>query len=351
MTGLPPHLAGLRHDPGCATATTPYWRHLLAWLLLATFLLLPWLRIDGQPALLVDIGQRQLFLLGHALGSQHAPGLIALSLAMAAGLYLLTNLGGRLWCGFACPQTVLGQLHSDLLRRIGPAPTRVAWALLAVATGISFVGYFLPLHSLLTPPFNGWGPWSLFWAGFYGLATWANIAYLKTRVCTDLCPFARLQPWIGDARTPHVQYQAPRGEPRGPRPDDLPDIATRGRRLLDPETARDYVVRAANPELAGPLPQFPAKRLGDCTDCGLCLRQCPLGLDIRNGHDARCLDCGRCIDACNSQMQARGYARGLIARRPRPCMEVEQRAPRWRPRPLLAGAVMLLALATSWLLA
>lgn len=331
--------------PGRGGGTAPYGQ-LRALLLLLAFLLLPWLQWNGQPVLMLDIAHRQLHLPGSQWGPAHAATGLLLALAAVAALCLATGLAGRLWCGKLCPQTVLGQLHARLHHRL-PAPlARAAWVLLAVLTGVSFVGYFLPIRQLLLPPFAGWSPWSAFWAAFYGLATWANIGFLRTRVCTQLCPFARLQPWITDRHTPHVQYQAPRGEPRGPRPPELGDIASRGRRLLDPETARDYVVRAANPALAGPLPRFAPNRLGDCTDCGRCVQACPLALDIRHGLDARCLDCGQCLVACNREMAARGYPAGLIRR----AAAAGGPLPWHRPRLYASAALLLLALgAAVWL--
>lgn len=327
-----------------------YARPLIAVALLALFHGLPWLSLGGAPALLMDLAQHRAHLLGTVLLADSLPALLAMLLAALAALYLLTHLGGRLWCGFACPQSVLGELYLRLQSQCGPRAGKLAWAALALWTGVSFVGYFVPIRSLMPGDLSGWSGWIVFWAGFYALATWANIRFLRMRVCSDLCPFARLQPWIGDRHTPHVAYLAARGEPRGPRPPGSPGIAQRGRALLDHATAQDYVFRAANPALAGAWPQFAANRLGDCSDCGQCRTQCPLELDIRNGHDARCLDCGACINACNAQLAAHGYRPGLLQRCSQARLQGERT--RWLRVPTLVAVATLLVslIAAGWLL-
>ena len=337
MSPLPAALAHL--------ADRPRIRRLLAFSLLAAFYALPWVSIHGRPALMLDLAAREAFILGLRLPTQALPGLLCLAAAALALLYLVTNLGGRLWCGLACPQSILGQLYLQL-QRCGKHCGNLLWALLAIWTGISFVGYFTPISPLLSLHSSGWSAWTLFWASFYGLATWANIRFLRTRLCRELCPFARLQPWIEDAHTPHVRYQPCRGEPRGPRAAGLPGIHARGRALLDPDTARDYVLRAANPAIAGSWPRFADNRLGDCLDCGQCQQHCPMQLDIRNGVDANCLDCGRCINACDQALASHGLPPGLIQRQ---AASPLASASRWqnlrhRPRTLLALAIMLISL-------
>lgn len=314
-------------------------RHIGAASLLLGFYGLPWLSISGQPALLADLAARRVYLAGHELPAQAFPALLSMAIAALALLYLISNLGGRLWCGLACPQSILGRIYQQLLR-LGQIPGRVLWALLAIWTGISFVGYFTPITQLLPPDGSGWNAWTLFWAVFYASATWANIRFLRTRLCTQLCPFAHAQPWISDQHTPHVRYQLQRGEPRGPRAPGLPGIQARGRALLNLTSAQDYVFRAANPAIAGSWPHFADDRLGDCLDCGQCRQQCPLQLDIRNGIDASCLDCGICISTCDRELAAHGLPGGLIKRQSQASHEGAR--PRLlRPRSLVALAVLL----------
>jgi ferredoxin len=162
--------------------------------------------------------------------------------------------------------------------------TQLAWGLLSLWTGITFVGLFSPIAELLAAaPRAGWSGWETFWVLFYAAATWGNAGFLREQVCRSLCPFARMQPLLTDPHTPRMLYDARRGEPRGPRPSGLGGVLGRGRGLLDPTTAQDYVFRAAHPLLAGPMPTFSADRLGDCTDCAACISACPMQLDIRQG--------------------------------------------------------------------
>lgn len=320
-------------------------RRLMAGLLLVSFYGLPWLRLGGEPAILLDLAGRQALLFGHQLHSDALPALLAMAVSALALLYLITHLGGRLWCAMACPQSILGRVHQQLMRAGKPVGNAL-WAALALWTGITFIGYFTPIHTLVPPQATGWNGWTVFWAVFYAGATWANIHYLRTRLCTELCPFARLQSWIGDEHTPHVRYQLRRGEPRGARQPGLPGIHARGRRLLDGATAQDYVLRAANPAIAGSWPHFAADRLGDCVDCGDCQQQCPLRLDIRNGVDANCLDCGICITACNRSLARHGLPGGLIMRQSQAASE-GQPTRHLRLRAAVAMAVLVLGVAGS----
>ena len=335
--------------PPLPAALTFSWpRRLSAPLLLGSFYLLPWLSINGEPAVLFDLAGRHAYLLGIELAADELPALLALAVSGLALLYLLTNLGGRLWCGLLCPQSILGSLYQQLMQ-LGRHGGNLLWALLAIWTGISFVGYFTPVRQLLPPDAAGWNHWTVFWAVFYAAATWANIRFLRTRLCTELCPFARLQPWITDQHTPHVRYQLRRGEPRGARAPGLPGIHARGRALLNPTTAQDYVFRAANPAIAGSWPRFAPDRLGDCLDCAQCQQQCPLKLDIRNGVDGNCLDCGLCISVCDRQLAAHGLPGGLIRRQSQADAE-EQPARFMRPRTVVALVIALGSALSSWLL-
>lgn len=328
-----------------------HWRAALSMLLLALFYALPWLRWNGRQALLLDINARRFDLFGWTLWPGDVGVLIGLLAVLAVGLALLTHLAGRIWCGHACPQTLWRRAFDWIARAMAralPAPavrpaTQVAWGLLSLWTGITFVGLFSPIDELVVAaPHAGWSGWETFWVLFYAAATWGNAGFLREQVCRSLCPFARLQPLLTDPHTPRMLYDARRGEPRGMRPSGLGGVLGRGRGLLDPTTAQDYVFRAAHPLLAGPMPTFSADRLGDCTDCAACVSACPMQLDIRQGPQADCLACGACLEACSRQQHQAGFGPGLVHYCSPQAMAGQPRQ-WWRPR-TLALLSMLLAL-------
>lgn len=342
-------------------------RHGLRWLVPATmlglFYGLPWLRWRDTALLLFDMEARHIHFFGLDLRTEAILPLLWLALAALGTLCLVTSLYGRLWCAHACPQTVLTRLHRALRRlttlnglaseRTGRLLRHALWAVIALWTGLTFVGYFSPIDRLVAGlPRFALGRWETFWIAFYALATWANVLFLHEQVCTYLCPYSRVQPWLADASTPSIHYDARRGEPRGTRPAGGGSVMQRARGLLDPVTARDYVFRAAHPASAGPRPTFSDAHLGDCTDCGACVRACPIGLDIRNGRTDACIECSACMDACDATMARSGFPAGLILRTS--TARIEQRPPAGlRLRPLLFGTltVLCLALAVAGLMA
>lgn len=329
------------------------WRALLSATLLATFYVLPWLRWDGRQALLFDLPARRFDLFGLTLWPQDLGVLLGLLAVLASALVLLTTLAGRVWCGHGCPQTQWSNLFRWIEQRcarhlpwppLARAVRHLLWAAVALWTGITFVGLFSPVRDLVAgawPP--AWSGWETFWVLFYALATWGNAGFLREQVCLDLCPYARICPSLCDRDTPHVQYDARRGEPRGPRAPGRGAVMQRGRGLLDPVSARDYAFRAAHPALAGPMPRFADDRLGDCVDCAACVQVCPMALDVRSGPHPDCIACGHCVDACNTQMRAWGFPGGLIGLASDNRMQ--QQATRWlRPRALAALATLLVLL-------
>ncbi len=321
-------------------------------MMLGLFHGLPWLRWQGAPLLLFDIDTRHIHFFGLELRTESIAPLLWLGLAALAALCLVTSLRGRVWCGHVCPQTVLTRLHRALRRitalnglvsdRVEPLLRHTLWAAIALWTGITFVGYFSPIQALVTGlyPFSLNG-WQTFWIAFYAVATWANVLFLHEQVCTHLCPYGRVQPWLTDAFTPAIHYDARRGEPRGPRPAGNGSVLQRARGLLDPMTACDYVFRAAHPASAGPRPHFSPTHLGDCTDCDACVQACPIGLDIRNGATHSCIECNACIDACDDTMEHQGFPAGLIRRA---CVEQDTPAGLRRIKPWLFAALSVLFL-------
>ena len=285
----------------------------LKWWLLAMMLgiyyVLPWIRWDRGPALpdqavLLDLANRRFFFFMIEIWPHEFYFVAGLLIMAGLGLFLFTSALGRVWCGYACPQTVWSTLFAwvehGTRRLLGKSPAEpvarhALWIGIALWTAFSFVGLFTPFQSLLaravTLRLDGF---ESFWIVFYTVATWGNAGFLRRHVCRLLCPFARLQPLLRDGHTPRMLYLAPRGEPRGPRRPGGGSVAQRGRGLLDAGTAQDYVFRWAHPQLAGPMPRFADDRLGDCTDCRRCVQACPMALDVRDGPQADCLDCGAC---------------------------------------------------------
>ena len=277
------------------------WRVALVWITQALFFGLPWLQWNGRQALLFDLEARRFFVFGLVLHPQDFIYLTGLLVISAMALFLFTAVAGRVWCGYACPQTVYTEIflwiekriEGDRARRMkldrAPMSARKfglktakhsAWLAVSLWTGLTFVGYFSGMRALpgevLTLQL---GPWQSFWLLFYAGILYANAGFLREQVCTYMCPYARFQSALIDSNTLVVTYDRERGDPRGSRP------------------------RKADPKLMG---------LGDCIDCGLCVEVCPTGIDIRKGLQNECIGCAACIDACDDIMGRVGYAKGLI---------------------------------------
>ena len=277
----------------------------LRWVMVAitqlVFYGLPWLAWNGRQAVLFDLGARKFYLFGVVLWPQDFIYLTGLLVMCALALFLFTAVAGRLWCGYACPQTVYTEIFLWIERRLegdrnarmkldqGPwsiqkllrkGSKHLAWGAVALLTGFTFVGYFEPIRALpaeiLTLSVSGW---TLFWMLFYSVATWGNAGFMREQVCKYMCPYARFQSAMFDRDTLTVTYDQGRGEPRGSRP------------------------RAADPAQLS---------LGSCVDCTLCVQVCPTGIDIRQGLQYECIGCAACVDVCDDVMDRMNYPRGLI---------------------------------------
>ncbi len=287
--------------PRAVSGRFAYWRWSIVIATQLVFYGLPWLPWNGRQALLFDLAARRFYIGPLVLYPQDFIYLTGLLLLAAYSLFLFTAVAGRLWCGYACPQTVYTEVfmaierwfEGDRVRRqkLDAAPWSVeklwrkggkhgTWIVLALWTGFTFVGYFTPIQQLWAESFTlDFGPWEWFWVCFYALATWGNAGFMREQVCKHMCPYARFQSAMFDRDTLIIGYDAVRGEPRGSR-------------------ARHVDARSVGK--------------GDCIDCTLCVQVCPTGIDIREGLQYECIGCAACIDACDSVMEKMGSPRGLI---------------------------------------
>jgi cytochrome c oxidase accessory protein FixG len=298
-------------------------------LLLGIYYVLPWLTWDGRQAVLLDMPARKFYIFGLTLWPQDFIFLAALLIIAGLSLFFFTALAGRLWCGFACPQTVWTEtflwiehwIEGDRLQqmKLDKAPMSARkfrikftkhflWIAFALFTGFTFVAYFTPLKELAQRLVTfDLGPWETFWMLFYSFATWGNAGFLREQVCKYMCPYARFQSAMFDGDTLVISYDEKRGEPRGAR-----------QRGVD-------ALRAG---------------LGDCIDCTMCVQVCPTGIDIRKGLQYECIGCAACIDVCNDVMDRMGYAHGLIRYTTQNALAGEP-THIGRPRIYIYGAILL----------
>jgi cytochrome c oxidase accessory protein FixG len=269
--------------------------------LLGLFYGLPWLMWDDRQALLFDLPARKFYIFGLIFLPQDFYLLTWLLIIAALSLFFFTALGGRLWCGYACPQTVWTTVFVWMERwtegkrqqriKLDKAPwsapkllrkssKQFLWITFSLWTGFTFAGFFSPIRDLMYSAANfTLGPWETFWILFYGFATYGNAGFMREQVCKYMCPYARFQSAMFDKNTLIIGYDTARGEPRG--------------------------ARARGSDYKG-------KGLGDCIDCTLCVQVCPTGIDIREGLQIDCIACAACIDACDSVMDKMNYPRGLV---------------------------------------
>ncbi|RZI42461.1 cytochrome c oxidase accessory protein CcoG [Herbaspirillum sp. HC18] len=314
------------------------WRWACVWLTQLVFYGLPWLSWNGRQAVLFDLAARKFYLFGVVLWPQDLIYLALLLIIAAFSLFLFTAIAGRVWCGFACPQTVYTEIFMWFERKIeGERSARIrldrqpwtlakfarksakhgVWVAFSLWTGFTFVGYFTPVHTLAVEVAAFMlGPWQLFWILFYSFATYGNAGWMREQVCRFMCPYARFQSSMFDADTLIVSYDKKRGEPR----------SASG--------------KAANSS-------------GACIDCSLCVQVCPTGIDIRNGLQHDCIGCAACIDACDSVMDKIGAARGLVRfttdralHNNLPAAKIARRV--FRPRVVIYGAILFLMIAVFW---
>ena len=278
-----------------------YWRWIFVVLTQLVFYGLPWFEWGTRQAVLFDLATRRFYIFGLVLYPQDFIYLTGLLVISALALFLFTAVAGRLWCGYACPQTVYSEIFLWIERKVeGDRSARMRlddadfsleklvkkwykhliWIFFSIWTGFTFVGYFTPIRELAMEFFlTQMSSWELFWVFFYAFATYGNAGFMREQVCKYMCPYARFQSAMFDNDTLIVTYDTERGEPRGP--------------------------RSKKAEVDG-------MNLGACVDCTLCVQVCPTGIDIRDGLQYECIGCGACADVCDTVMDKMGYARGLV---------------------------------------
>ncbi len=266
------------------------------------FLGTAWLNWDGRQAVWWNLPERKFYVFGATFWPQDFMLLSWLLIISAFTLFFITVFAGRVWCGYACPQTTWTWIfmwvekftEGDRNKRmkLDKAPwnaekvlRRTAkhglWLLIGFVTGLTFVGYFTPIRELPTDLISGQANgWAYFWVGFFTVMTYLAAGYLREQVCIYMCPYSRFQSVMFDKDTLIVSYDAKRGENRGTR-----------------KKNSDYK----------------AEGLGDCIDCTLCVQVCPTGIDIRDGLQIACVSCAACIDVCDEVMGKMGYEKGLIS--------------------------------------
>ncbi len=283
------------------SGTFQRWRWFFVFLTQAIFYGLPWLEWNERQAVLFHLVERKFYLFGWVFWPQDVFFLALILIISAYALFFFTTIAGRLWCGYACPQTVYTEIlmwleekiEGDHIQRkkLDAAPWSLrkalirgskylAWIVFSLWTGFTLVMYFTPRQELIAELATlSFGPWEWFWIFFYAGFTYLLAGVLREQVCKYMCPYARFQGVMFDPDTMVITYDTERGEPRGPR-----------KKGVDPRSIGK----------------------GDCIDCGICVQVCPTGIDIRNGLQYECIGCAACIDACNEVMDKMGYPRGLI---------------------------------------
>jgi len=272
---------------------------------LGVYYLLPWLRWDRGPnlpdqAFLIDFANQRIYMFWLDIWAQELYFITGILVVSALGLFLVTAFAGRVWCGYACPQTVWTDLMIAIERlwqgdrnarmRLDKKPwsfdkiwrkagTHISWLIVALATGGAFVFYFRDAPTLAVELVNGTAPAIAYvFLGIFTGTTYLLGGIAREQVCIYMCPWPRIQGAMFDSDSLLITYRDYRGEPRGPH-----------------KKGESWEGR------------------GDCIDCKQCVAVCPTGIDIRNGPQLECIQCALCIDACDEVMDKVGRPRGLIA--------------------------------------
>ena len=332
---LPVHTGGTVHAKRIGgTFRTVKWIVASFWL---SLFLGPYLRWEGHQALLFDLGNRQFHIFGLTILPQDIWILAMILLFFALLLAASTAIAGRLWCGYACFQTVWMDVFTWIEEKIEGQPNKriqleaqpmnlaklqmklkkhLVWIFIGFMTAFSFVAYFTDAIDLWIRMFSfEWGATETSIIIGLGFASYFFAGILREQTCIGFCPYARIQGAMIDTQTVVPTYDVDRGEPRG-----------RIKRVKPGEEAPDF---------------------GDCIDCNLCVAVCPTGVDIRLGQQFGCITCGLCIDACDSVMEKIKKPKGLIRYASLAEFAGQKLPAIWkRPRVIVYTAIMLFAAVT-----
>lgn len=308
-------------------------RTAVAWTLLLVYISLPWITIGGSQAVHLDIAHRRFVFFGTTFWATDTRFLALILASLAMSLFFFTSLFGRVWCGWACPQTVFLEFVFRPLERLieGTANRRrtldaqpwswtkaqikllkfSVFTILAWFMASTLLAYFIGRETLLTMmtgyPWENW-PTFLLTLFFMGVVLF-EFGWFREQFCTVVCPYARFQSVLLDDTSLVISYDEARGEPRGKPNKNVGD-----------------------------------KPRGDCIDCGLCVRVCPTGIDIRNGLQLECVQCAVCADACDSIMTNLDRPKGLIRYATERGLRGEP-TKILRPRVLIYGSILTLLFA------
>lgn len=268
--------------------------------LVGLYIITPWIRFNGRQAVLLDVPERKFHLFNYVFWPQDVFYLAIIMLFLAIGLFILTSIAGRLWCGYLCPQTIYtdiftaierfieGDRHERMVLDHAPWSVKkivekilkhIVWMSISFVLAFTFVSYFVPPVELGSRLFTGTlSSANSFWLFLIFAASYSFFGFFKELICLVPCPYGRFQSALCDQDTLIIGYDARRGEPRG-------------------HVKKGEGAASAN---------------GDCIDCSICVQACPTGIDIRNGLQYECIGCAQCIDACNSVMKKVGKPGGLV---------------------------------------
>ncbi len=328
-------------------------RRLVAWALLAVYVLLPWILVGGYPAVFLDVAERRFHFFGWTVASQELWLLFFFISGLGFALFFVTALLGRVWCGWTCPQTVFLEFVFRAVERLidGDAPARrrldaapwngvkttkrivkhAIFVLFSALIAHLFLAYFVSLPHLYamvtSAPTEHWGLFLFMMVA--SALLYFDFAWFREQLCIVICPYGRLQSALVDDHSLVVGYDAVRGEPRRGRADAPP-----------PSTS---AAAASTPAEASAVA---APKTGDCIDCLRCVQVCPTGIDIRQGLQLECLACTACIDACDDVMVRLHKPRGLI--RYDSLTNFAGGRTRWvRPRTILYAVLLLVGVAVT----